>query len=77
MKPGQRIKSAREIKETRDDGDVVVSKGIDGTVLKLIGEKVEIEFDGPYLLRKPGKSEVMEGKVKVTFDVIRSRNYLG
>jgi hypothetical protein len=77
MKVGQRIESAREIKDTRDAGEIVVSKGNKGTIVKLVGEKIEIEFDGPYLLRRPEKSESIEGRVRVSFDVIRARNYLG
>lgn len=77
MKIGQAIVSAKEIKEKSDAGDVIVSKGNKGTVLDFIGDQVEIEFDGPYVLRTPEKNEIVEGKVKVMFDVIQSRNYLG
>lgn len=77
MKVGQEVESAREIKATRGDGDIFVDKGRKGTVLKFLKDKVEIEFEGPYVFRTSGTSEVIEGKVKVLFDVIRSRNYLG
>jgi len=76
MKIGQIVESARKLRGTRGAGDIVVGKGVKGTVLGFIGNKVKVEFDGPYVSRTSGMTETMEGKVRVLFGIVRSKDYI-
>jgi hypothetical protein len=76
MKIGQVVESTRRLRGTRGAGDIVVGKGVRGTVMGFIGNKVKVEFDGPYVSRTPGRTEEIEGKVRVLFGIVRSKDYI-
>jgi hypothetical protein len=75
MKIGQKVKLHKDIHETTDLGIVAISKDESGTILSLKDNKVEVEFDGPYTLKKNEKSEVILEKIKLNIDIIKSHNY--
>jgi hypothetical protein len=78
MKIGQSVMLYKDIRETIDPNVIVViKKGISGIIQSINGETVEVEFEGPYTLKNNEKIEVINDKIKLHINRIKSLNYFG